>query len=803
MNFKKLSLISFVCFAYGTVFAAIPVNYYSSCENKSGKTLLTALYQTITNHTTVSYDGLWDLYKTTDIDANGLIWDMYSTKRWTPDKNKCGNYSLVGDCYNREHSLPKSWFDEKAPMKSDAFHIFPTDGKVNGQRSNYPYGECANGTRLPSNGSIQALGKLGKSTFSGYSGTVFEPDDEYKGDFARAYFYMVTAYNNQVSSWDSDMLAGNSYPAFSTWALNLLLKWHRQDPVSKKEIDRNEAVYAKQRNRNPYIDHPELVEFIWGNRTSDSWSSTLDATPEINTPVDGSSLDLGVTAPNYPLSYTIVVKATNLSSSVSISSSSANFSVSPATLTASSVNSQNGSPVTVSFKATNPGDYSATLTFSSGNLSSKINLSAEVVSGLPLGKAENITDESFDISWTYVGDDDTKGYYYLSVSDASGLLQGYPLGINARAEKYSVRNLAHSTDYTFSLSSQSLKSETRSVTTAEPIPDVNFYFEGDLHFVSEPGEPAPSAEIWIETENVFDDYSVSVQPPFRLSLDNIEWSSSLILSPEDDRIYLSVLSENEGEFETSIVVKVGQHLIDNAVVTATIISPEADFLETFENYPSGMGSYGNHEYKGVACSWHMEDIGMWNSDTPHTGDYAIRGGKNGKAVLAMTEDRTSGIGTVRFWAQKWNASEDPAVFDVMLSTNSGTSWTKAGSIKLSEISYKEYSCPVNAVGKARIKLVQTSGKRFFLDDLSLSSHTSGLEDPEAEHNNWEAVSPAPGTLLVRSARSVLVSIYALNGMTIVNSLEVSPEKPLSIEGLTPREVYIVATESFSRPVLLR
>ena len=152
---------------------------------------------------------------------------MYSTATFIVGQNQCGNYKNVGDCYNREHSMPKSWFDEASPMKSDAFHIYPTDGKVNGQRSNYPYGECANGTSL-SNGSIKGLGKLGK--------------------------------------WNSDMLAGNKYPAYTTWAVNLLMKWNEQDPVSQKEIDRNEAVYSYQHNRNPFIDHPELADYIWGDK---------------------------------------------------------------------------------------------------------------------------------------------------------------------------------------------------------------------------------------------------------------------------------------------------------------------------------------------------------------------------------------------------------------------------------------------------------------------------------------------------------------------------------------------------------
>lgn len=221
--------------------AAEPDGYYSPCENKGGSKLLSALCDKVGPHTVISYNGLLDLYKTSDVYPDGKIWDMYSTKHWTPG-NTCGNYKRVGDCYNREHSMPKSWFDDATPMYSDAFHLYPTDGKVNGQRSNYPYGECANGSSEPSYAGVDALGKLGTSTFKGYSGKVFEPDDEYKGDFARSYFYMAAAYNDRIATWSSPMLAGNAYPAFTAWSVELLLKWHRQDPVSDKERKRQEAV---------------------------------------------------------------------------------------------------------------------------------------------------------------------------------------------------------------------------------------------------------------------------------------------------------------------------------------------------------------------------------------------------------------------------------------------------------------------------------------------------------------------------------------------------------------------------------
>ncbi|MDR1591503.1 MAG: endonuclease [Prevotellaceae bacterium] len=263
--------VAALCFFLWTA-AAPPALYYASAEGYASSSLRTKLYDIIKGHTVISYDGLWTLYATTDKTADDKIWDMYSTCSFTYGTKQCGSYSSVCDCYNREHSIPKSWFNDASPMYSDAFHVYPTDGKVNGQRSNYPFGECANGTSLGS----KALGKLGSSTFTGYSGTVFEPDDEYKGDFARTYFYMATRYANICANWGNDVFGSNN--GLTAYAVNLFLKWHRQDPVSLKETDRNDAVYARQRNRNPFIDHPELAEYIWGNRVGQSWQagSALD-----------------------------------------------------------------------------------------------------------------------------------------------------------------------------------------------------------------------------------------------------------------------------------------------------------------------------------------------------------------------------------------------------------------------------------------------------------------------------------------------------------------------------------------------
>ncbi|VAW26577.1 Endonuclease I, partial [hydrothermal vent metagenome] len=205
-NYKKIFL--FFCVTISVSFnsvANIPDGYYNTANGKSGYTLKTALYNIIKGHNTKSYGALWNLYKTSDVKSNGKVWDMYSdipggtpAYEYTFVSDQCGNYSGEGSCYNREHSFPKSWFNDASPMTTDPFHIVPSDGYVNGKRGNYPYGEVGSATFTSTNGS-----KLGASNYPGYSGTVFEPIDDYKGDFARGYFYMATRYENLIAGWEN------------------------------------------------------------------------------------------------------------------------------------------------------------------------------------------------------------------------------------------------------------------------------------------------------------------------------------------------------------------------------------------------------------------------------------------------------------------------------------------------------------------------------------------------------------------------------------------------------------------------
>jgi endonuclease I len=270
-----------------TAIAQIPTNFYSNSTGKSGAALRSALRDIAkTGHVKLPYTSsafdVWNAYAYTDVrpaPLDSFLWDMYSDKPGgTPNyyfkiyTNQCGTAAAEGDCYSREHCMPNSWWgglDNAAnPQYSDLHQLFPADQYVNNKKSNYPLGQSNSPTWVSSNGC-----KVGPCSVSGYTGTVFEPINEYKGDFARAYLYMATRYMNEIGNWvknypstESKYLIDTLTYDFKPWILKMLLTWHKNDPVSTKEINRNNAIYylTPQHNRNPFVDHPEYVCMIWG-----------------------------------------------------------------------------------------------------------------------------------------------------------------------------------------------------------------------------------------------------------------------------------------------------------------------------------------------------------------------------------------------------------------------------------------------------------------------------------------------------------------------------------------------------------
>ncbi len=397
---KRINLFSALLIVAAALCAQPSATYYSSANGQSGDALRTALMNIIDGHTVVSYDNLKELYKYSDTkendaDTRNMLIDIYSECTYTPGSAYCGSGSCGG--YNREHSVPKSWFNEASPMYSDAFHLYPTSCYVNSYRGNYALGECSGGEKCTSNGMTEALGRRGSCTYPGYSAVVYEPDDKYKGDLARTYFYMATRYADQCSSWSGGMF-GSDNNGFQTWAINMLLEWHRADPVSEKEKIRNEAIFGNtkyntgaysQGNRNPFIDYPCLAEYIWGNKkgetvdfstlvlsydasfadTENQCGCQVSTTPILTSP--RGSVAFGAVEVNTTTTQTITVQGRNLTNNVTLTLSGTNadlFSLSATTVSADEAVA--GKTITITYEPTSEGNHTATLTLSSTDAAS-------------------------------------------------------------------------------------------------------------------------------------------------------------------------------------------------------------------------------------------------------------------------------------------------------------------------------------------------------------------------------------------------------------------------------------------------
>ncbi|MFC3157742.1 endonuclease [Chryseobacterium arachidis] len=231
------------------------------------------------------YNDLPNLYNQTDLDkyydhdATNTTWllDVYSEIPSGQDAYEYTSANLTstsgaeGTGYNREHAVPQSTFNSNYPMYSDLHFVIPTDARINQLRNNYPYG-IGNSTI---HYTFTNSSKIANSAIPNYVYTnrVYEPINEFKGDIARMLLYFAVRYEDKLPSFnystninpamDRSALDGTAERAFDAPYIAMLLQWHAQDPVSQREIDRNNAVYTIQNNRNPFIDNPQWVNQIW------------------------------------------------------------------------------------------------------------------------------------------------------------------------------------------------------------------------------------------------------------------------------------------------------------------------------------------------------------------------------------------------------------------------------------------------------------------------------------------------------------------------------------------------------------
>ena len=404
-----------ICGSIFSLLADMPRDYYpNSLEGKNGAELKTELHNLLKNHTRLPYGSrdynqiacTWTVFKKSDVRPNGKVWDMYSNNSYNFSNGAGATKGM-----NIEHSVPKSWwgdaYDEtttpltrfKYDGSYDLHHLTPSDAAANTAKSNYPLGEVD--SPLFDNG----VTKVGTGQANGRATNLFEPADEYKGDFARMYLYFVTCY--QDYSWKSSalsMFAQNSYPTLNAYGQSLLLKWHRQDPVSQKEIDRNNAVYSFQGNRNPFIDYPNMVEYIWGDSTNYEFSFSGQSTSAPSISISNDKIEFGYIGTETSKDKEIYIKGKNLTTDITaklLNNDSGDFSLGMSNLPAHELNTT-GINLAITFSPRSIGTRNVTLRLSSDELSAPVDIT---ISGTVL-----LSDASYlriiDIKSTYKKSDE-------------------------------------------------------------------------------------------------------------------------------------------------------------------------------------------------------------------------------------------------------------------------------------------------------------------------------------------------------------------------------------------------------------
>jgi len=384
--FKSHLFLVLALVTSSVLMAAVPSGYYYFAKNKKQAALKTALHTYCAPMQEFDYGGgagfTWEGFFYTD-QRNDTVIDMYSNTI-----RKFNGFAAV-DGMHIEHSFPKSWWGayENGAYK-DLFHLYPADAVTNITKSNLPLGEVT-GTPTLDNG----VTKIGVNGFgTSYTDNCFEPADEYKGDFARSYFYISTIYEDYASLWQSPMLNNNTYPVWKPWAIDLLLKWNRQDPVSAKELARIETIYNIQGNRNPFIDYPDLAEYIWGKDTTKVFPFPEETEPFLLSPRRGASVDFGVIQVNDSRVHNLNIQGVNITSDLNFSLTSNSSALNLAFTTATNTNTLTGINLGIVFHPTTSGLTLDTLLITGGGLAESLRIPIKA-----LASADFITLEPTEI----------------------------------------------------------------------------------------------------------------------------------------------------------------------------------------------------------------------------------------------------------------------------------------------------------------------------------------------------------------------------------------------------------------------
>lgn len=752
---------------YFCLWAEVPQKYYTSVEGTKKEQLKSALHQLIMNANVLKYGGqgigyTWEGFSKTDVSAQGKVLDRYSET--IRDFN--GVKSVSG--MHIEHSFANSWWGgimNQAYM--DLHHLYPADGSANISKSNHPIGLVDGETTL-NNGVI----KVGKSSSRPDTIiTAWEPADKYKGDFARTYMYMVTCYEDYANLWKSEglvMLDNNTYPVFEKWAADLLLRWSEQDPVDETERQRNDAVYNIQGNRNPFIDYPQLAEYVWGSKTSDAFYLQESDQAELFLPINQSDLDFGLQPLNMPAKKSFIIRGRNLKNDLSLSVSNSLFQLSINSVTPTQVKEGVEIEITCSSSVAVP--QTGILTLLCDGKETTVNLKADFLNGIPAYPAKDIQctsyNKSFVASWMKMPDISSVTLdVYTKNNEVKTSLSGYPVVVKLSNDTI-VKVLNASTSYYYRVTANEMTSNEIEV-IMPAIPPSFSANATQLYFATKPEKASPVQKTEISGSQLNSYiYNVSTNAPFELSADSINWTQDIDLSGSKVSFYTRMGSmSTEGSYEDKLILTTPDVSTDIALDVFGDVDIQKSFFEEFE-----AGSKSSYAKKTILCgagNWSMNNalIGTIESDKKNR-KKSVRVKEQGS--IELLNDKQDGIGSISFYAGLYG-SDKAGQFSVSYSIDGGNSWTAvlgATGVNVGT-GWTKYSYPVQVNGNIRIKIVNTAtiaNSRINFDDIMMNDYSPA--DNILSTTSGSKVLVEPGVLRIIAEKEMQLSVYSINGILL-------------------------------------
>lgn len=709
-----------------TVFAEIPSGYYDRVEGTKKEALKTALSSTIQPTKVLKYGGsgdgyTWAGFYYTDRLSNGYVLDRYSNQlREFPD-----NTSVSG--MHIEHSFANSWWGGiKNNAYKDLHHLYPADGSANITKSNHPIGIVTENGGFD-NGMI----KVGLSNCyrSDTLIKVWEPADMYKGDFARTYLYMVTCYEDYSDLWTSEgtlMLENNTYPVLRPWAIELLLKWNHDDPVSELEKNRNEEVFKIQGNRNPFIDYPQLAEYIWGDKMTSQFYTTTPTSPVLFVPQNESTIDFGLQATNHIVSKNVVLQGANLTSDLTVTISDNLFSANKLSFTAAEIN--NGATLVLSCNSSIVGDKAATMTLTFDNISTTVNLTASFIDGIPAHDATNIvigSSSSFTANWESLPGMETVNLdvYTKDGDNIKTSISGFPKPVTGNS--LSITGLKPETTYYYMVSFNNVVSNEITV-TIPAIPPVISTSPNvtTMAFFTKPNKPSHVQVLGVSLfpdSPAGDPVTCSTELPFEISSDNENWSQSVTITGRSKELYVRMGTySTEATCEAELLLA-AEGAEDVMINLASDISVNNAFFENFE-----LGSKSKYTAADVNCTaanWNMDNVLIGTLANDKKNDIRSMRMK-GTGVATMTENKEDGLGKLSFYAGPYGSDKNMSL-TVDYSIDNGINWISViKELPMPNGDWSQYSYTINTDKPARLRFtaVGSTSARVNVDDIRMTDY---------------------------------------------------------------------------------